>query len=75
MKNPTIHLDEATLARAKQLAAERHCTVEELLRRLVEESSATEPPGAEDIVGILADEPEVVDEIMDDIYRTRETLM
>ncbi len=72
MDTPMIQLDEATLARARQLAAAGHCTVEELLRKLVTEKAVAECESAADLVGLLADEPELVDRIMDDVYRTRE---
>lgn len=73
MNPATITLDAATLARAEKLAAQYHCTVEELLRHLVQEKAVPERPASGDIVGFLADEPELVDRIMDDVYRTRET--
>lgn len=73
MSTAAITLDEATLARARQLAAQCHCTVEELLCSLVQERSQAAQPAGDDLIGFLADEPEVVDLIMDDVYRTRET--
>lgn len=71
MTTPAIQLDAATLAKAEQLASERHCTVPELLRSLVEQTTTAPPQVAGDLVGLMADEPELVDQIMDDVYRTR----
>ncbi len=67
-----VQLDDATFAIAQELAAARHCTVEELVRILI--SKEQDPAsGARDLVGFLADEPELVDKILEDVYRTRET--
>jgi len=67
-----VRLDDATFARAQELAAARHCTVEELLRDLVLDGRvATNCTSG--LVGLLADEPELVDQILEDVYRTRET--
>ena len=75
----SIQLDDETAARARQLASSRHCTVEELLKQLVAatepnpQALATEPADTEacGLIGMLADEPELVDQLLDDIYRTR----
>ena len=69
MDTITIQLDEGTLARAKQLAAARRCSLDELLRSLIAESAAAD---AADLVGFLADEPELADRILEDVYQTRE---
>jgi len=77
----SIQLDDDTVTRAQRLAAARQCTVEELLRELVAATEArtatNEPTPAADgecgLIGMLADEPELVDQLLEDIYRTRET--
>ncbi|MBX3415738.1 MAG: hypothetical protein KF708_23845 [Pirellulales bacterium] len=71
MTSPAIQLDAATFARAEQLAAERRCTVPELLRSLVEQTPVAPTAVAGDLMGLMSDEPELVDQIMDDVYRTR----
>lgn len=43
-----------------------------LVRNLVAEETVSATDEAADLVGFLADEPELVDRIMDDVYRTRE---
>lgn len=76
----SINLDDDTAARARQLANARHCTVEELLKQLVAASEPSPPARASEpadtgecgLIGMLADEPELVDQLLEDIYRTRE---
>lgn len=71
MNKTTIELDETTTNRARKLADLRHCTVDELVRHLISEAPIDTAEG--DLVGMLADEPELVDQIMQDVYRTRES--
>ncbi len=54
------------------LAAERHCTVGELIAAQVRDKGAA-PAQLPLIVGMFADEPDLMDEVMADVYRTRET--
>ncbi len=78
----SIQLDDETAARARQLASSRHCTVEELLKQLVAATAsnpqalATEPADTEacGLIGLFADEPELIDKIMEQIYHDRATL-
>lgn len=78
----SINLDDDTAARARQLAIARHCTVEELLKQLVAASEpspparASEPTDTEEcgLIGLFADEPELMDQIMEQIYHDRANL-
>ena len=69
----TIHLDldEATLRRVQALADAPNSTLGDILRRLI-----TDIPGQEactdSILGLMADEPELVDEIVASAMRARE---
>jgi len=76
----SIQLDDETVTRAQRLAVARQCTVEELLKQLL---AASEPKpqahaneqsdtGECGLIGMLADEPELVNQLLEDIYRTRE---
>lgn len=71
MDPTTIRLDDMTLAAAKQLAADCHCTVEELVRDLVAEKASSRKAPEGDLEGFWADEPDLADRIMDEVYRTR----
>lgn len=73
METVTLHLDEATLACAKRLAARYRCSIEELVRKLVSDQAAVEPATGSDLIGYLADEPDLADKVMEDVYRTRAT--
>ncbi len=69
----TIHLDmdEATLGRAQRLADASNCSLEDLLSRLIAELPDQEQP-ADSILGLMADEPELVDEILASAMKMRE---
>jgi hypothetical protein len=54
------------------LAEERNCTVGELIAAHVRDTGAA-PSQLPLIVGIFADESDLMDEVMADVYRTRET--
>ena len=69
----TIHLDmdEATLSRAKILAEASNCSLEDLLSKIIAELPDEEQP-ADSILGLMSDEPELVDEILASAMKTRE---
>jgi hypothetical protein len=66
-----LQLDEQTLEHARELAAARHVSVEELLKEALSRLSA---PLAEDdpITGMFADEPELLDRIVEEAMQARE---
>ena len=45
METIELHLDPQTLVRARQLAASRHCTIEELLKECLEHLGAAVAAG------------------------------
>jgi hypothetical protein len=66
-----LQLDEQTLAHARKLAAARHVSVEELLKEAL--SHLGVPPAAEDpITGMFADDPELLDQIVEEAMQARE---
>ncbi len=69
----TIHLDmdEATLSRAKILAEASNCSLEDLLSKIIAELPDEEQP-PDSILGLMSDEPELVDEILASAMKTRE---
>lgn len=73
MDTRAIRLDDQTLAQAAQLAASRNCTIEELLRSLVAKEIDSGSGNTNGLVGFLSDEPELADQIMEDVYRSRAT--
>ena len=58
-----IELDEQTLERAKLLAESRKCTLPELIAEVIK---LLDP-----WMGLFADEPELVDEILEEALRNR----
>jgi hypothetical protein len=71
MKTLEIVLDDKTLQRARELAKARNCTVEELVTELL--GNLEQPVGARDaLLGLLAAEPEVADQVAEGALAARE---
>ncbi len=71
MERVQIEIDEQTLARARQLAASRRCSVEALIAEMVAELAASKP--ADDrLLGMFADEPELLDRAVESAMLARE---
>lgn len=66
-----VQLDEQTLARAMKLAESRHCTLDELIRDMIENLEAFEA-GDEPFLGMFADEPELINQVMESVMMARE---
>jgi hypothetical protein len=64
-----LELDEKTLEHALQLAAARGCSVEELVKLMLEGMAAIE--GGNQILGMMAGEPELMDAVLESAMRTR----
>ena len=71
METIKIHLDEQTLGRARQLAERRHCSLEELITGLIEQLGAIRSD-EDALIGMLADEPEVMDQVVESAMKARE---
>jgi len=70
-----LQLDDETFARAESLAKQRGCTLSELVTQLVVERGNGAHGPADDapsIVGLFADEPELLDAVVADAMRARE---
>jgi hypothetical protein len=71
MERIELELDERTLARARQLAASRHSTIEGLITALIEQLdvvAAVDNP----LLGMFAGEPEVIDQAVESSMQARE---
>lgn len=71
MERIELELDEQTIARARELAEMRHCSLDQLIKELIEQG--TKPTASSDtVLGMFADEPELLDEVVDSAMRARE---
>jgi len=71
MEKIELQLDEQTLARAMKLAESRQCSLEDLIKEIIQQ---TEVSGTSDdpFLGMFADEPELVDQIIESTMTARE---
>jgi len=71
MEHVELHLDEETLQRAKRLAELRRCTLEQLIADLLKQVEFSEP--TRDLyLGMFADEPELMDHVVESAMQSRE---
>lgn len=71
MKRIELELDEKTLARARELAETRRCSLDQLIKGLIEQG-AMPAASADSVLGMFADDPDLVDEVVDSAMRARE---
>ena len=71
MSRAHVEIDDQTLARAESLARQRGVTVEQLLAKLIEQASKL-PGGGHQVLGLFADEPNLMDQVAEDALRSRE---
>jgi len=67
--DPT-QIDSAVLKRVERLANERGCTVDEILQIALD--SIDRPKSPDGLVGLFADDPGLVDDLMRDVYASRD---
>lgn len=74
MATNVLQLDDRTYARAKELAEERHVTVERLVSDAIEQlaSKPAEKTERTNIIGAFADCADLMDEIVEEAYQNRE---
>ena len=72
MATEPVPIDERLLERARQLAAARNCSVDEILEQALDRLESPQASG-NSIIGLFADEPELADRIIEDVYQTRES--
>jgi hypothetical protein len=65
-----LQLDEQTLARACQLAASRQVSLDDLVKELIEQSRMP-VVGRDPWIGLFADEPELVDQVVEMAMKDR----
>ena len=71
METIELQIDEKTAARARQLAEQRHCSLEDLVREIIEQLGSfggTVDP----LLGMFADEADLVDQVVDSALKARE---
>ena len=71
MERIELELDEQTLERARRLAEARRCTVKQLLKELIEQLEVA-PPAVDVFLGLFAQEPELVDQVVESVMQARE---
>jgi predicted transcriptional regulator len=70
MERVVLELDENIYERARRLAETRNSTLENLFEEGLEQLEQQEPH--EDIIGLFADEPGLVDEMLEYIMASRQ---
>ncbi|MDM9379142.1 hypothetical protein QUB80_00270 [Chlorogloeopsis sp. ULAP01] len=70
MRKIEVQLDTQTLELAEQLAKSRRCTLPELITEVIKLLAATKMT-QDPWVGLFADEPELVDEIIEEAIKNR----
>ena len=70
MERMDLKLDENTLARARELAETRHCSLSQLIKDFIEQGTKPGTP-ADTVLGMFADDPELLDEVVDSAMSAR----
>jgi hypothetical protein len=71
MERIEIELDEETLTRARKLAETRRCSLDELLKAFIQQET-TPTNSIDTMLGMFADEPELLDEVVESAMQARE---
>lgn len=72
MDNVVVELDRQTSERVRRLAKAHRTTVINLVQTLIAQLDAAEPT-TDFVLGLFADEPVLLDSIVEDVMLTRET--
>ena len=67
----THELDEKTREIIRQLAEKHHCTVHELMNATVQQIP-DRPPNGDMLLGLMADESNLMDQVIESAYLTRQ---
>ncbi|WP_445634783.1 CopG family transcriptional regulator [Nostoc sp. DSM 114161] len=70
MENIELQIDEKTLEKARALAKSRHCDLSELIAYAIEQLPMREP-AKYPLLGLFADDPESVDEMLEEVMKDR----
>ncbi|MDZ7962221.1 MAG: hypothetical protein RMY34_30850 [Aulosira sp. DedQUE10] len=65
-----LQLDESTLEKALALAKLRHCDLTQLILYAIDQLAVAEPP-KDRLLGLFADDPESVDEMLEEVMKDR----
>ena len=71
MKTIEVQLDEQTFERAQRLAEARRHTLESLIAEIIQHLAAIGIK-ADPLLGMFADEPEVIDQVLESAMMARE---
>jgi len=71
MRTIELQIDEQTLERAQRLAESRRCTLEELIKEIIEQLGVAEAAN-DPFLGMFAHEPELIDQIIESAMKARE---
>ena len=71
MERIELELDDETLAHARNLAEARRCSLEDLLKGLIHQQAGPIAT-ADTILGLFADEPELLDDVVESAMLARE---
>lgn len=71
MKKIELELDEQTLEQAQRLAAAHHSSLETWLKQIIAQSVVVETV-EDSLLGMFADEPELIDQIVEMAMKARE---
>ncbi len=71
MEKIEIQLDDQMAKRIRQLAESRRCSPEQLVKEVIEQLAVAET-GADPFLGMFAQEPELMDRIVESAMRDRE---
>jgi hypothetical protein len=71
MERIEIGLDEQMLERGRRLAEACRCTVEQLLKELIEQLEVA-PPMVDVFLGLFAQEPELIDQVVESVMQVHE---
>lgn len=77
MSTNELHLDDLTFARAAKLAQEQSISIEQLVSQAIERydvPAICESAPRESMIGMFADVPELIDQIVDEAYRDRKNV-
>jgi hypothetical protein len=70
MEKIELELDKKILEKARWLAKSRHCDLSELIAYAIDKLAVVEPP-KDHLLGLFADDPESVDEMLEEVMKDR----
>jgi len=72
VKTIELHLEQRILDRVRQLAAARHCQVDDVFADAIERIPPAVEAPADPFLGMFRDEPELIDEVSRSAMAARE---